>query len=248
MPCDLDSGSSAAQSGVAEVIEQVAVNVVGAGLGDGVHLAAGGLPQLSGIIAGGHLILFHRIQAEHVGAAECAAASFGEERLVVIGAVHRIAVVQARDSAVRDQTAGAIGGHVRREEHEGVPAPASDGKTADCLIAYHLRIFGLLGVDHGGFASDRDFLLNALHRETEIDGYRLPHLQHQVLVQDAGEAGLRCLDLIVAWPEESRRVVACVGSLRLPLDAGVGIAMSAARTTAFDASVTAPLIVPEPAS
>ena len=198
--------------------------LVGAGLGHGVDHAARGLPQLSAVVAGGDLVFLDGIHAIDVGAAIGAAARLGEERLVVVGAVHGVRVVKAGDAAIGHQAAGAIGSDIGGEQYEAVPAPAGDGQVANGGFADHLRLFGLLGVHNLRHAADGHLLLRCLHDEGEIHAERLADLQGQVLVQHRAEAGFGGADFVLSRLQERRLVDAGVVGLGFAFDAGAGIA------------------------
>src|SRR6266478_40599 len=105
----------------AVVPEGLAVELVTAALGDGVDHAAGGAAVLGGIVG--------RVDLEFLdggfagGIADAgAAAFFAEERLIVVGTVHRVVVEQAGNSAEAYETKAAIRHRAGRAQRESRPA------------------------------------------------------------------------------------------------------------------------------
>ena len=100
---ELAVGIEGVQVGIAEVVEGVAVECVGAALGDGVDLSAGGLAELDGVVGGLGLELLDGVDGVDVGGAGCAAAGLGEQHLVVVGTVDVVLVVEAADAVEADE-------------------------------------------------------------------------------------------------------------------------------------------------
>ena len=107
-------GIERVEVGIAEVVEGVAVDGVGAGLGDGVDLTAGGLAELDGVVGGCGLELLDGVDGVDVGGTGGAAAGLGEEHLIVVGAVDVVLVVEAADAVEADEAGAAVGGDVGR--------------------------------------------------------------------------------------------------------------------------------------
>ena len=128
------------QRRIAQVIEQVGMKVVRARFGDGVDDAARRLAELGAVVTGADLEFLNGIEAVGVGDGGTAA-RFREESLIVVGAVHRIVVVEARYAAIGNQSA--VGSDARRQQHEVVPATSDDGQVLHQRLAYALRLFGL---------------------------------------------------------------------------------------------------------
>jgi hypothetical protein len=115
------------QRRIAKVVEEIPMDGVGAGLGDGVNLSAGGLTELGRVARGGGFKLFDGVLREDVGSADSAATSLGEEGLLVVGPIDQIGVVKAGDAAIGDETGVAVGDYVGGEKNEVVVAAAIDG-------------------------------------------------------------------------------------------------------------------------
>ena len=163
------------QVGIAKVIEGVAVEVVGAGLGDGVDLTACGLPELDGVVGGLSLELLDGVDGVDVGGTGCAAAGLREEHLVVVGAVDIVLVVETADAVEADESGAAVGGDVGRVEDEGAPIAGGDGKIGDEGLIDSLGDFGLVGVDERGFAGNDDFSGDGGGRKGDVDGEDLAY-------------------------------------------------------------------------
>ena len=162
-------GIEGVERGIAEVVEQISVQIVGAGLGDGVHYAAGSLAELRAVIAGADLEFLDGVEAIGVGD-RGTAARFGEERLIVVGAIDHVVVVEAGDAAVGDEAA--VRGHAGGEQHEVVPAAADDGQVLHKCLTDALRLFCFGGIDEFGLAGDFDGFSGAADAQSEIDGQR----------------------------------------------------------------------------
>ena len=126
---ELVVGVKRVEAGRAVVVEGVAVELVGAGLGDGVDDAAGGLAKLGRIAGDGRLELLDGIEREDVGGADRPTARFGKEGLLVIRPVHQVGVVNPGDTTVGDQAGISVGRDVGRKQDEVIPATAVDGEV-----------------------------------------------------------------------------------------------------------------------
>ena len=124
-------GSSALSVGVAQGVEEVAVDLVGAALGDGVDLAAGGLAELDGVVGGLGLELLDGVDGVDIGRAGSAATGLGEEHLVVVGAVDVVLVVEAADAVEADEAGAAVLDDVGGVQNEGAPVAGGDGQIGD---------------------------------------------------------------------------------------------------------------------
>ena len=185
---ELAVGIERVQAGIAEVVEEIAVEVVGAGLGDGVDLTAGGLAEFDGVVGGLGLELLDGVERVDVGGTGGAAARLREEHLVVVGAVDVVLVVEAADAVEADEAGAAVLGDVGGEEDEGAPVAAGDGKIGDELLVDGLGDFGLLGVDERGFAGDDDLGGDGGGRKGDVDGEDLADGEDEVLAVDLAEA------------------------------------------------------------
>src|SRR6185503_14325968 len=92
---------------VPQVVKALRLDGVAAALGYGVDDATGGAPVLRRVVGRRDLELLHRAEAQRV-AETGAAALFGEKRLRVVAAVHRVVVEQSGDAAEADQAEGAV--------------------------------------------------------------------------------------------------------------------------------------------
>src|SRR6266568_808475 len=107
-----------------------------AGLGHCVHDAARRLSKLRAIVGDTHGKLLYGIQAIDIrDASDRTALGFGEERLTVIGAIHRALVVETRNSAIGGQAGSAVGHHIRSEERESFPAPTCSVRSVRTTLA-----------------------------------------------------------------------------------------------------------------
>ena len=175
---------------------------VGAGLGDGVDLAAGGLTELDGVVGGLGLELLDGVEGVDVGRAGGAAAGLGEEHLVVVGAVDVVLVVEAGDAVEADEAGAAVGHDVGREQDEVAPVAAVDGQVGDQLLVDGLGDLGLLGVDERRLAGDDDLGGDGGGGKGGVDGEDLADGEDEVLAIDLAEAAAADDDLIVAGLEE----------------------------------------------
>ena len=123
------------------------MQLIGAALGDGVHLAACGLAEFDGVVRGLSLELLDGVDRIHIRSAAGAAAGFREQHLVVIRAVYVVLVVEAADAVEADQSATAVLRNVGREQHEVAPVARIHGKVFDQILIDDLRNFGLLRVE-----------------------------------------------------------------------------------------------------
>ncbi len=160
----LDIGVQSIQVRIAQQVEQVAVKGVGAGLGDGVNLSAGGLAQRGRVCARGRLELLDRVARINIRSAAGATTRLRKEGLVVVGAVDEVGVVKRGDATVGDETAGAVGSDVGRHQHHVVKAAAVDGHAREQFLADFLRSADLLGVDQGRIGGNDHRILSTRHR------------------------------------------------------------------------------------
>ena len=191
-------GVERVQVGITQVVEDVAMELVRAALGDGVDLAAGGLAELDRVVRGLGLELLDGVDRVDVRRARCAAAGLGEQHLVVVRAVDVVLVVEAADAMEADEAGAAVLRDVRRVQNEGAPVAGGDGQIGDQLLAEGLRDFGLLGVEDRGLAGDVDFSGDGRSGQRGVDGEDLADGEHEILAVDLAEAGAAESDLIVA--------------------------------------------------
>ena len=175
---------------------------VGAGLGDGVDLSAGGLTELSRVARGGGFKLLDGVLRENIGSADSAATGLGEEGLLVIGSIDQIGVVKAGDTAVGDETRVAVGNYVGAKENEIIVAAAVDGQICDQFLADGLRYLGLQGVDQRRGVGDCDLGGRGACRQSDIDRENLTDSQDEVLAVYFAEASGGSNDFIAAGLEE----------------------------------------------
>jgi len=107
----LIDGIESVPGGVAQIVKQIAMDRISAGLGNGIDDSAGCLPQLRAVVARSHLEFLDGIHAVDVGNGG-AALGLREERLAVVGAVHGTVVVQPRNPAIGHQPGIAVVGDV----------------------------------------------------------------------------------------------------------------------------------------
>ena len=153
---ELVVGVERVERGVTQRVEEIAVDVVGAALGDGVDLAAGGLTELDGVVGGFGLELLDGVGRVDVRRTRGTATSFREEHLVVVGAVDVVLVVEAADAVEADEAGAAVLDDVGGEEHKGVPVAGGDGQIRNELLVEGLGDFSLFRVEDGRFAGDVD--------------------------------------------------------------------------------------------
>ena len=149
-------GIKCIQRGIAQVVEEIAMDGVRARLGDGVDLAADRLAELDGVVGDFRLEFLDGIQRVDVWRTRGAAARLGEEHLVVVRAIDVVLVVQTGDAAIGDQTGAAVLHHIRRGKHEGAPIAGIDRQIADELLPDGLRDLRLLCIDDVRLAGDLD--------------------------------------------------------------------------------------------
>ena len=182
---------------VADEVKRLAVEGVSAALGDGVHGAAGGAPELGGEVAGADLEFFDGRLTHGVGGAG-AAASLGEEGLVVVSAVHHVVVVEPGDAAVAHQAEVAVGLYGGREQHKVLPAPAVDGQVFDRDLRDGDRVCGPVGLDDGRVFHNGDDLGRRCHLQGDVDRGGRADFEHDARVPHGGEAGLLHRNFILA--------------------------------------------------
>ncbi len=115
---ELVVGVEGVERGVTQGVEEIAMDGVGAALGDGVDLAAGGLTELDGVVGGLGLELLDGVDRVDVWSSRGAATGLREEHLVVVGTVDVVLVVEAADAVEADQTRAAILDDVGGEQDE----------------------------------------------------------------------------------------------------------------------------------
>ncbi len=211
------------QGRVTQHVERIAVDSVGAALGDGVDLSAGGLAELDGVVGGFGLELLDGVDGVNVGRTRRTAASFREEHLVVVGAVDVVLVVEAGDAVEADQAVAAVLDDVRRAEHEGAPVAGAYREVREQFGSEGLRDFGLLRVEDRGFGVDLDGGGNGRGGKGGVDGEHLADGQGEILAVELAEGCGAGNDFIVAGDEEVRSVdTGTVGSEGTG-DTGVGV-------------------------
>src|ERR1700676_3498897 len=98
-PARLSQGIQGVQVWVAQIVKQVAMQLVRAGLGNRVHHPAGSLTQFRAVIAGSHRKFSYGIGAIDVGNNDRASPRLRKKGLAVVGPVYRVPVVERRESA-----------------------------------------------------------------------------------------------------------------------------------------------------
>ena len=199
------------------------MEVVGAGLGDGVDLTAGGLAELDGVVGSLSLELLDGVERVDVRSARGAAAGLREQHLVVIGAVDVVLVVETADAVEADESGAAVGGDVGCVEDEGAPITGGDGKIGDEGLIDGLGDFGLLGVDERRLAGDDDLSGDGGGRKGDVDGEDLAYGEDEVLAVDFAEAAAAGADLIVSGKQEGGSEGAITVGGEGAGDSGVGI-------------------------
>ncbi len=195
---------------VAEIAEDIAVDIVATALGDDIDNAAGGAAVFGVVIAEDQLKFLHRFLGYRSADS-------------IDGVVHRIGAVNAdhvgaRALAADIQAAGGRGADGRshvtsrlgiRQSEVDVVA-AIDGQIIDAAGVYRLRDFSFGGFDRGCFRGDRDALLHAAKFELGVERGILPHCHRDGFVLKGREVGATIDHKPVLTGRQTNKVVATV--------------------------------------
>src|SRR6266571_6750530 len=148
---DVHEGMAGIEAAVAKIVEGTAMSAVGAGLGDYVHHGAAGASQLGAVRVGGDAELLNDLVAELVGSA-IAAASLGEESVVVVGPIHQITGLIYANAAEGQVAIGGRGEAARILGNAG----SEQGKIAEATSIERQLADGAL-VNHAGDVAGLSF-------------------------------------------------------------------------------------------
>ena len=196
---------------VAEEVEPLAAEGVRAGLGDGVDGAARGTPEFGGEVADADLEFLDRGLADRVGRTRTSA-GFREERLVVIGAVDGVVVVQTGNAAIADQTEIAVVGNGRAEQDEVFPSAAVDREILDGRFADDVADVGSARVNERRFRRDGDRLGHAGRAHLDICGQCLANRHLEISKGRALKTAERRGDFVDARLQRRRAIPAAIVS------------------------------------
>src|SRR6185437_14522013 len=175
------------QRRITEVVEEIAVKLVGAAPGDRVHLSAGGLAELYRVVRSLRLEFLDRVDGVDIRCAGGTATSLGEQHLVVVRAVHVVLVVKTADAVEAHQTRAAVLRNVRRIQYERAPIARCDGKVGDQLLVDRLRDLGLVRIENRNRRRNLDRRGHRPRRQSGVDREDLSYGERQVLVIDLAE-------------------------------------------------------------
>ena len=126
-------GVAGIESSAAEKVETVAMQLVGAALGDGVDHAAHGTPILGGIILGDNLELLYGILRD-LRLNACAPGVFVVKLFGVVVAIEQERVV-AGHAAEAQQAEGCVVAHAGSQQYERIHAPPVDRQILELRFA-----------------------------------------------------------------------------------------------------------------
>src|ERR1700686_5100708 len=181
----------------AVVPEGLAVDLVGAALGDGVDYAACGTAVFGGIVGGVNLEFLDGGFAGGIADAR-AAALFAEECLIVVGTVDRVVVQQAGDAAEAHQTETAVRYGAGRAQRERGPAAAVDGEIVNRGVVDVGAEVGAIGGDNGKLGGGDDRFRHRLDAKGGIYRRDSANLYGDIGDFEGAEAGASDLERILA--------------------------------------------------
>ncbi len=124
------------QLGIKEIVIAIAMQLVGAALGDGVYDAAARLAELGIEAIADDLELLNDIFAELEGDA-CAPNLLGEEGIVVVRAIDGVVVVVSGQPIEADHAKVTVGGDTRGEQNKVREVAAVQGQCANGLLVHN---------------------------------------------------------------------------------------------------------------